>query len=110
MSGPALALRRRWTPIRRKRRPGVPLIGPLAPPVRAFHPQPAGTAPGDDDGGGMSFAMRTRLYAASVNARIKLTHYRRDGVDPSRYLGQPSVSGCSCRLLPPMADAAGDAS
>ena len=45
-----------------------------------------------------------------VNARIKLTHYRRDGVDPSRYLGQPSVSGCSCRLLPPMADAAGDAS
>ena len=43
--------------------PWVALIGPLAPPVRAFHPQPAGTAPGDD-GRGMSLAMRTRLYAA----------------------------------------------
>ena len=65
-SGPALVLRRRWTPIRRKRRPGAPLIGPLAPPVRAFHPQPTGTAPGDDDGGGLSLAIRTRLYAASA--------------------------------------------
>ena len=27
----------------------------------------------------------------TVNAGIKLTHYRRDGVDPSRYLGQPVV-------------------
>ena len=43
--------------------PWVAPDGPLAPPVRAFHPQPAGTAPGDD-GGGMSLAMRTRLYAA----------------------------------------------
>ena len=43
--------------------PWVALIGPLAPPVRTFHPQQARTAPGDD-GGGMSFAMRTRLYAA----------------------------------------------
>ena len=33
---------------------------PLAPPVGAFHPQQAGTAPGDD-GGDMSFAMRTGL-------------------------------------------------
>ena len=63
-SGSALALKRRWTPIRSKRRPGAPLIGPLASPVGAFHPQPAGTAPGDDDGGGMSLAIRTRLYAA----------------------------------------------
>ena len=38
----------------------VALIGALEPPVGASHPQPAGTAPGDD-GGGMSFAMRTRL-------------------------------------------------
>ena len=67
-SGPAPVLRRRWTPIRSKRRPGSPLIGPLAHPVRAFHPQPAGTAPGDD-GGGMSFAMRTRLYAARAARR-----------------------------------------
>ena len=59
-SGPVSALRRRWTPIRSKRRPRSPLIGPLAPPVGAFHPQQAGTAPGDD-GGDMSFAMRTRL-------------------------------------------------
>ena len=50
------ALRRRWTPIRSKRRPGSLLIGPLAPPVGAFHPQQAGTTPGDD-GGGMSLAM-----------------------------------------------------
>ena len=62
-SGPVSALRRRRTPIRSNRRPGSPLIGPLAPPVRASHPQPAGTAPGDDEGG-MSLAMRTRLYAA----------------------------------------------
>ena len=61
VSGPASALRHRWTPSRSKRRLGMPLIGPLAPPVRAFHPQPAGTAPGDDGGGGMSLAMRTRL-------------------------------------------------
>ena len=46
-----------------KQYPGAPLIGPLTPPVRSFHPQPAGTAPGDDDGGGMSLAMRMRLYA-----------------------------------------------
>ena len=59
----APALGRRWTPIQSKRIPGSPLIGPLAPPVRAFHPQQAGAAPGDD-GGGMSLAMRTRLYAA----------------------------------------------
>ena len=56
------ALKRRWTPIRSKRRPGSPLIGPLAPPVGAFHSQQAGTAPGGD-GRGMSLAMRTRLYA-----------------------------------------------
>ena len=43
-----------------KRHPGSLLIGPLAPQVGAFHPQYAGTAPGDD-GGGMSFAIRTRL-------------------------------------------------
>ena len=57
------ALRYRWTPIRSKRRRGSLVIGPLAPPVGVFHPQQAGTAPGDD-GGGMSLAMRTRLYAA----------------------------------------------
>ena len=62
-SGAVSALRRRWTPIRSKQRPGSPPIGPLAPPVGAFHPQQAGAAPGDD-GGGMSLAMRTRLYAA----------------------------------------------
>ena len=72
-SGRASALRHRWTPIRRKRRLGMPLIGPLAPPVRAFHPQPAGTASGDDDGGGMSLAMRTRLYAArAISAQWSL--------------------------------------
>ena len=41
----------------------VPWIAPdqlAGAPVGAFHPQPAGTAPGDD-GRGMSFAMRTRL-------------------------------------------------
>ena len=59
-SGPVSALRRRWTPIRSKQRPGSPLIGPLASPVGPFHPQQAGTAPGDD-GGDMSLAMRTRL-------------------------------------------------
>ena len=64
VSGPAPALRRCWTPVRSKQGPGWPLIGPMAPPVRARHPQPAGTAPGDGDGGGMSLAMRTRLYAA----------------------------------------------
>ena len=62
-SGPVSALRYRWTPIRSTRLPGSPLIGPLAPPVGVFHPQQAGTAPGDD-GGGMSLAMRTRLHAA----------------------------------------------
>ena len=73
VSEPALALRRRWTPIPSKRRLGMPLIGPLAPPVRAFHPQPAGAAPEDDDGGGMSLAMRTRLYAArAISARWPL--------------------------------------
>ena len=96
-SGTVSTLRRRWTPIRSKRSPGSPLIGPLAPPVGACHPQQAGTAPGDD-GRGMSLAMRTRLYAARAilrpqavagHAAVTQLPPAPDGLQPAEHLLNP---------------------
>ena len=55
-SGPALAFEVPLDADSEQAVPWVALIGPLAPPVGAFHPQQAVTARGGD-GRGMSFAM-----------------------------------------------------